>query len=228
MMNNIKNTMCRLSDLTQEQIDSLLKVMPDGKFCFSFVHPYIGVSREGKRWGTWERKTNPTIVTYTEMMQLLGKDMNKQTAQEQMAVMQIEMDKLKAIIDRPEAKTGRVLNVDDLTRADVYFFTSHLVCSNHFVGDEIDKVRINTGIAFHDKETAKRHFEYLKLEQELRRAQIADGGAGGDLVIVIQDNRVVNSHSVYLHKVSFRTVEARNNFRTTHTDGQLTLLIRGV
>jgi hypothetical protein len=231
-VNNIKNTMCRLSDLTQVQIDSLLKVMPDGKFCFSFVHPYIGVSREGKRWGTWERKTNPTIVTYTEMMQLLGKDMNKQTAQEQMAVMQIEMDKLKAIIDRPEAKTGRVLNVDDLTRADVYFFTSHLVCSNHFVGDEIDKVRINTGIAFHDKETAKRHFEYLKLEQELRRAQIADGvGSCKETYTILLRNTGALQNEVtyaYHEKISFNTEDARNAFRNTHTDEQLTLLIRGV
>jgi hypothetical protein len=226
-MNNIKNTMCRLSDLTKEQIDNLVDAMPDDGFTDFTGDGFIGVNTNG-HWGTFAGLNNPTIILYSSMMQLLGKDMNKQTAQEQMAVMQIEMDKLKAIIYRPEAKTGRVLSADDLTRADVYFFTSHLVCSNHFVGDEIDKVRINTGIAFHDKETAKRHFEYLKLEQELRRAQIADGGAGGDLVIVIQDNRVVNSHSVYFHKVSFRTVEARNNFRTTHTDEQLTLLIRGV
>jgi hypothetical protein len=116
VMNNIKNTMCRLSDLTQEQRDSLVKAMPDSDLCdFSTGAPLIGVTRCGT-WGTWEGFERPTIVTYTEMMQLLGvKDMNKQTAQEQMAVMQVEMDKLKAIIDKqeakPEVKTGRVMSV---------------------------------------------------------------------------------------------------------------------
>jgi hypothetical protein len=228
MMNNIKNTMCRLSELSKWQIDNLVDAMPNSCF-FDFAgEEFIGAT-PAKSWGTWDaRDYKPTIVTYTEMMQLLGKDMNKQTAQEQMAVMQIEMDKLKAIIDRPEAKTGRVLVGGDMNCNDRYYLCIGSVAVLSFSNDTLDRRYIEAGVAFHDKETAERHLKYLKLEQELRRAQIADGGAGGDLVIVIQDNRVVNSHSVYFHKVSFRTVEARNNFRNTHTDEQLTLLIRGV
>jgi hypothetical protein len=117
MMNNIKNTMCRLSDLTQEQIDSLQREMPFGAFDFRDSERCIGISKAGC-CGTWTGAYFPTIVTYAEMMQLLGKDMNKQTAQEQIAVMQIEMDKLKAIIDKPEVKTGRVMSVCDWISVD--------------------------------------------------------------------------------------------------------------
>ena len=51
---NIKNTMCRLRDLTQEQIDSLVAEMPNSNL-FDFVsgEPYIGVRPTGA-WGTWK------------------------------------------------------------------------------------------------------------------------------------------------------------------------------
>ena len=85
----IKNTMCRLADLTQEQIDSLVDVMPDnGRFDFLNLEGFIGFSSLGTA-GTWKGIDNPTIVTYTEMMQLLGVDMSKATAQEQMKILQV-------------------------------------------------------------------------------------------------------------------------------------------
>jgi hypothetical protein len=71
---NITNTMCRLSELTQEQIDSLLKNMPaTSLYAFSFGESAIGASHLGV-WGTWP-ESKSKIVTYTEMMQLLGKTM---------------------------------------------------------------------------------------------------------------------------------------------------------
>jgi hypothetical protein len=227
MMNNIKNTMCRLSDLTQEQIDSLVDAMYGGQFDFRHDAHYIGVTKNGD-WGTWVGLNNPTIILYSSMMQLLGKDMNKQTAQEQMAVMQIEMDKLKAIIDRPEAKTGRVMSVEDLKVGVAYFFTARNICSNLFVGDEVDAERVDVGNAFHDKETAKKHIEYLKLEQELRRAQVADGGGGEKVIAAHSDNAIISLDSIYHHKVSFTTDAARDAFIAAHTIKQITLLIRGV
>ena len=75
MMNirNIRNTMCRLSDLTNEQICSLVEGMPDSDcFDFEFNEAHIGITRKGN-WGTWAVCGDPSIVTYTEMMQLLGK-----------------------------------------------------------------------------------------------------------------------------------------------------------
>jgi hypothetical protein len=228
MMNDIKNTMCRLSDLTQEEYERLREEMPYGQFDFGDNEPYIGVTKAGS-WGTWAGAYDPSIKTYAEMMQLLGKDMNKQTAQEQIAVMQIEMDKLKAIIDRPEAKTGRVLSGGDLKYGAQYFYTIGGVNTNTFRNDSTDRGIITVGAAFHDKETAKKHIEYLKLEQELRRAQIADGGVGMNSILLKKRGSLHNETSdVYYEKISFNTREARDSFRAAHTDEQLTLLIRGV
>ena len=164
-------------------------------------------------------------------MQLLGKkDMNKQTAQEQMAVMQIEMDKLKAIIDKPEVKTGRVMSPDDLGYRVSYWCAYGDSRMRTFKSDMVDIRRIEAGLAFHDEETAEKYLEYLKLEQELRRAQIADGGAGGNYCVLLQNDgsftQMNGSH--YWEKISFNTEDARNVFKTAHTDEQLTLLIRGV
>ena len=74
---DIKNTMCRLSDLTQEQIDSLVKVMPKGKYNFFTGEDAIGVTPAGS-WGTWEViKVNRKLISYDEMMKLLtGKSMD--------------------------------------------------------------------------------------------------------------------------------------------------------
>ena len=235
---NIRNTMCRLSDLTQEQIDSLVEAMPDSD-CFDFYgdEPYVGVNVGGD-WGTWTGGPAPSIVTYTEMMQLLGKkDMNKKTAQEQMTALQVEMDKLKAIIDKPEVKAGRVLSLDDLELKAEYWFTGGVAdrgaSRTSMDNDVFDKASISTGSAFHDKESAWQYVEYLKLEQELRVAQAADGGVrltGKRFTTILYDNDVLINevaHSQYA-KISFNSQTARASFRTTHTDEQLILLIRGV
>jgi hypothetical protein len=233
-MNNIKNTMCRLSDLTQEQIKSLVDAMPRSPYFDFNEEEFIGANVNSD-WGTWDNRFHtPTIILYSNMMQLLkGKDMNKQTAQEQMAVMQIEMDKLKAIIDKPEAKTGRVLSTMDLKMGINYWYVSAYTNTSIYMQDKIDISQIRTGAAFHDEETAEKYLEYLKLEQELRRAQAADGGEwmGGKYNVILnnRNGKLQTSHStVYHEKVAFNTQKARNAFRAAHTDEQLTLLIRGV
>jgi hypothetical protein len=234
MMNNIKNTMCMLSGLTQEQIDRLRKAMPDTR-CSPFCSFETHIAFHVLHAGTWSHKSRVEIVTYTEMMQLLkGKDMNKQTAQEQMAVMQIEMDKLKAIIDKqeakPDVKTGRVMRVSDL-QLDTFFWSAwDKPRGITFRVDNTDKRLVEAGIAFHDKETAEKYIEYLKLEQELRRAQIADGGVGGEYCVLLTKRGSLHNESgdVYHEKISFNTREARDAFRAAHTNEQLTLLIRGV
>jgi hypothetical protein len=87
---NITNTMCRLSDLTKEKIDSLVDAMPESR-AFEFGDDdFIGVT-EAKTWGTWgERFHTPTIVTYTEMMQLLGKTMKEFTKSDLIKLAQTE------------------------------------------------------------------------------------------------------------------------------------------
>ncbi len=76
---NIKNTMCRLSDLTKEQVDSLVEAMPASR-AFEFLEEenFIGFNCNAVP-GTWEYMGNADIVTYTEMMQLLGKTMKEFT-----------------------------------------------------------------------------------------------------------------------------------------------------
>jgi hypothetical protein len=124
------------------------------------------------------------------------------------------------------------MSADDLKRGVIYFIAFDSVGgidSSSFGDDGIDAVRIDAGMAFHDKETAERHLEYLKLEQELRRAQIADGGAGINTILLRRNNSIGNElASIYHEKISFNTREARDTFRSTHTDEQLILLIRGV
>jgi hypothetical protein len=72
---DIKNTMCRLSDLTTEQVDSLRTAMPDDGFTDFKGDGFIGINRNGK-WGTFAGMHFPTIISYDEMKQLLtGKSM---------------------------------------------------------------------------------------------------------------------------------------------------------
>lgn len=158
--------------------------------------------------------------------------MNKQTAQEQMLVMQVEMDKLKAIIDMPEVKTGRVLSTEDLEKYEDYWVLSHRIGRETFVNAAIDIQVIEAGRAFHDRETAEKYLEYLKLEQVLRRAQKLDKGDSHiGYSILISSEGVLHESlagNYYYHKVNFNTELARDKFRKAHTDEQLTLLIKGV
>jgi hypothetical protein len=70
--------MCKLSDLTQEQIDSLVDAMPSSPF-LSTLRRREGFSKigfSGTDAGFWNGRVGfDTILTYAEMMQLLGKTM---------------------------------------------------------------------------------------------------------------------------------------------------------
>jgi hypothetical protein len=87
----ITNTMCRLSDLTKKQIDSLVDAMPmSDLFDFKSSEDAIGNSRNS-RWGTFEINfNNPKIISYTEMMQLLGKTMKEFTKSDLLKLAQTE------------------------------------------------------------------------------------------------------------------------------------------
>ena len=158
--------------------------------------------------------------------------MNKQTAQEQMLVMQVEMDKLKAIIDMPEVKTGRVLSTKELKLNTKYWYVYSNVSPTFFMLDKFDIIRINAGLAFHDEKTANKYLEYVKLEQELRRAQKLDKGNSETRYSILISSEGVLHESVagnyYYYKVNFNTELARDKFRESHTNEQLTLLIKGV
>jgi hypothetical protein len=71
---NITNTMCRLSKLSQWEIDSLRDAMGIGCFDFFSEESFIGFTKGGCA-GTWLKSANAEIISYTQMMQLLGKTM---------------------------------------------------------------------------------------------------------------------------------------------------------
>jgi hypothetical protein len=69
---NIKNKYCLLSELTQTQIDKLVGLIPDrGYFDFQVREDSIGFSPNGNA-GTWVLSVIYEIITYKEMLSLLG------------------------------------------------------------------------------------------------------------------------------------------------------------
>jgi hypothetical protein len=74
-MREITNTVCRLRDLTQEQIATLTISMPSSEYWdWLLSETMIGFDIDGDS-GTWYFDPKFKIVTYTEMMGLLGATM---------------------------------------------------------------------------------------------------------------------------------------------------------
>jgi hypothetical protein len=69
---NIKNKYCLLSELTQAQIDKLMVLMPDTPF-FDFLigESLLGFTCGGSA-GTFQQSVDDEIITYKEMLSLLG------------------------------------------------------------------------------------------------------------------------------------------------------------
>jgi hypothetical protein len=75
---NIINTMCKLSELSQWEIDSIVDAMPRSPyFDFDRDEKFIGFTECDA--GTWAPQDEFEIVTYTEMMQRLGRTMKEFT-----------------------------------------------------------------------------------------------------------------------------------------------------
>jgi hypothetical protein len=69
---NIKNKYCLLGELTQTQIDKLVGLVPCADyFDFNKSEVLIGFSPNGNA-GTWRRGLTDEIITYKEMLSLLG------------------------------------------------------------------------------------------------------------------------------------------------------------
>ena len=76
---DIINTMCRISDLTLVQKHNLIAAIPKSHyFDWGSQEGLIGFDTDGDS-GTWVGRNNTKIVTYTEMMQILGKTMKEFT-----------------------------------------------------------------------------------------------------------------------------------------------------
>ena len=69
---NIKNKYCLLSELTQDQIDKLEELMPESEdFDFTRAETLIGFTCDGLA-GTFKEDNFDEIITYKEMLSLLG------------------------------------------------------------------------------------------------------------------------------------------------------------
>jgi hypothetical protein len=70
---NIKNKYCLLSSLNQDQIDKLISLMPDTEYYFDFnrEETHIGFEETGES-GTWSHAKGDKLITYKEMLSLLG------------------------------------------------------------------------------------------------------------------------------------------------------------
>ena len=76
---NITNKYCLIIELTTEQLNNLIDLMPTSDLldCFS-TDTVIGFRCDG-RAGTFGYDSGDTLISYTEMMQLLGKTMKEFT-----------------------------------------------------------------------------------------------------------------------------------------------------
>jgi hypothetical protein len=74
---NIKNKYCLIIDLTKYQLDKLTDLMPESGLFDNFgTDTVIGFRCDG-RAGTFGYDSGDTLISYTEMMQLLGKTMKE-------------------------------------------------------------------------------------------------------------------------------------------------------
>jgi hypothetical protein len=71
---NIKNKYCLLSELTQTQIDKLVELMPDKYSYFDFRRDEELIGLYEGEGGTWPHHTDDEIITYKEMLSLLGEE----------------------------------------------------------------------------------------------------------------------------------------------------------
>jgi len=139
---------------------------------------------------------------------------------------------LQEIIDAPEPKTGRVMSVDDLGKVFYQVCTSGVISTKHINATDDLPLRVSLGQAFHDRASCEKYIEYLKLEQELRVAQISDGfikwNTGSSCISICNDEIILVNTLYYFQKIAFRGIAARNKFANEHTEEQLKLLIVGV
>ena len=130
--------------------------------------------------------------------------------------MQRELDNLV------EPRAGRVMSVNELVEGQTVYRLNMLTGPEGFayVKCKIAMAAILHGRLFHDADTCNKFGEYLKLEQELRLAQIADGGVpecGGYCIIIRDNGRDIGVYcleSGFSHeKVQFNSGRARNYFK---------------
>jgi hypothetical protein len=112
---NIKNKYCLIIDLTKYQLDKLTDLMPESGLFDNFgTDTIIGFRCDGIA-GTFGYDSGDTLISYTEMMQLLGKTMKEFTKSDLktgMFVKQREGMHMLVLEDRAVGNTGFTLLSD--------------------------------------------------------------------------------------------------------------------
>jgi len=253
----ITSTVCKIKYLDQDQKTRLQTLMEgvvkkeEHRFFDHFpFESFIGFDDRGYT-GTWKGIETYRVISYVDMVALIEKtqsiqpvSVDKETTKELMKELQarrnthlddiskleVDIKAYQAVLDAPEPKIGRVMSVYDLYVGIKCFSpsctgaVSRVKCD----GDSWDCAAIKMGYLFYDKDSCDQYMEYLILEQELRSAQIADGGKGIYAIVINSSAKIDVRVDYWANRVCFKTKEGRDNFFNTHRTSQLELLVRGV
>ena len=111
---------------------------------------------------------------------------NKTQAKEQLAALEVEVAKLRAIIDAPKPRTGMIPDIDDIEVGTEYWVVSDdRVHGSEITGSagnyhKVDVNRIAQGSAFYDKESANLELRRRKLHVLAKQAERDAWLASGD------------------------------------------------
>lgn len=161
---------------------------------------------------------------------------NKQEAMKRLEAMQKEVEKLKAIIEKPdevEVFQGRYLR-EGLGQE---HWCLDVVGDYHHYKQPSDETS-KLGICFATEEAIKQHREHLRLVQEVRVAMAKSwGDVKVDWANEYQYKYVIDMYGskitteIYLfryHPIHFRTAEDREQFFNRYSEDELKLMIMGV
>ena len=162
--------------------------------------------------------------------------MNKQEAVKQLEALQAEVEKLKAIIEKPDEPhvfQGRYLR-EGLGISHWWLNTNG---EHTYIKQTSDKTS-ELGLCFATVEDVKQYREHLRLMQE---ARVAMAKSWGDVkvdwandyqkkyIIKMFAGKVTKeTYTQTYYPIHFRTAEDREQFFSRHSDDELKLMIMGV
>ena len=162
--------------------------------------------------------------------------MNKQEAMQQLKALQAEVEKLKAIIEKPnesEVFQGRYLR-EGLGISHWWLSSTCVVVK---AGEPSD-IATKLGLCFATEQDVRQHREHLRLMQEARVAMAKSwGDVKVDWTNSDQDKYVIDmyygkptkeAYTFRYHPIHFRTAEDREQFFNRYSEEQLKLMIMGV
>lgn len=162
--------------------------------------------------------------------------MNKQEAAKQLEALQAEVEKLKAIIekpDEPEVFHGRYLREG----LGISHWWLNVSGEHTYIKQTSDKTS-ELGLCFASEEAAKQYREHLRLMQEARVAMAkswgdvkvdwTDDDQKKHVITIFAGKPTTETHLLRYHPIHFRTAEDREQFFNRYSEDELKLMIMGV